>query len=126
MFVVATERDHVSPWESVYKIHQLVRSPVSFALSSGGHNMGIVNPPAGPLAQPKASYRFASNLPGKAPADPRLWLDAASEHKGSWWPRWEGWLQQHQSEGRIKPPQIEALLQQGQPLAAPGTYVQQR
>ena len=126
MFVVATERDHVSPWESVYKIHQLVRSPVSFALSSGGHNMGIVNPPAGPLAHPKASYRFASSLPGKAPADPQLWLDAAPEHKGSWWPRWAEWLQQHQSGGRIKPPQIEALLQKGQPLAAPGTYVQQR
>ena len=58
LFVVATERDHVSPWRSVYKIQRLVRAPVSFVLTSGGHNVGIVNPPAGPLAHPQASYRF--------------------------------------------------------------------
>src|SRR5512140_703802 len=39
LFVVATERDHVSPWRSVYKVQRLVRAPVSFALTSGGHNV---------------------------------------------------------------------------------------
>jgi poly(3-hydroxyalkanoate) synthetase len=27
LFVVATERDHVSPWTSVYEIHRLARAP---------------------------------------------------------------------------------------------------
>ncbi|HSV34856.1 MAG TPA: alpha/beta fold hydrolase [Ramlibacter sp.] len=126
LFVVATERDHVSPWKSVYKIHQLVHSPVTFALSSGGHNVGIVNPPAGPLAHPQASYRLAAHLPRQAPADPQEWEDVAAEHAGSWWPCWTEWLGKHQAGARIKPPVIEALRQHGDPLAAPGTYVFQR
>src|SRR5688572_27551977 len=58
LFVVATERDHVSPWQSVYRVHQLVRGAVTFALSSGGHNVGIVSPPTGPLAHEQASFRL--------------------------------------------------------------------
>jgi polyhydroxyalkanoate synthase len=126
LFVVATERDHVSPWESVYKIHQLMRAPVTFALSSGGHNVGIVNPPAGPLAHPQAGYRLATHPEGKAPADPQLWLDTAPAQQGSWWPRWTEWLAQHQSAKRVQPPGSQPLLQHGEPLAAPGTYVHQR
>jgi len=126
LFVVATERDHVSPWQSVYRIHRLVHAPVSFALSSGGHNVGIVSPPDGPLAHPQASYQFAEHAPGKAPANPQLWFDAAPEQQGSWWPRWNEWLQRHQSGTRIKPPPAKALLLQGHPVAAPGTYVHRK
>jgi polyhydroxyalkanoate synthase subunit PhaC len=45
MFVVSTELDHVSPWRSVYKIHLLTDSELTFVLSTGGHNVGVVNPP---------------------------------------------------------------------------------
>ncbi len=126
VFGVATERDHVSPWESVYKLHELMRAPVSFALASGGHNVGIVSPAAGPQAHEQASYRLASHAAGKAPADPQHWLNAASLHKGSWWPCWHEWLQRHGSGKRIVPRPIQALLHHGEPLAAPGTYVHQR
>ena len=126
MFVVATERDHVSPWQSVYRIHRLVRSTVTFALSSGGHNVGIVSPPTGPLAHEQASFRLAANPPGKAPDDPALWLDAATEHQGSWWPCWNAWLVEHQSATRAAASPVNALLYRGKPLAAPGTYVHQR
>ena len=126
LFVVATERDHVSPWESVYKIHQLVRVPITFALSSGGHNVGIVNPPAGPLAHPHASYRVAAYLAGRAPAEPNRWRDLALPHAGSWWPCWNDWLERHATGARVKPPRSAALLHEGRPLAAPGTYVYQR
>lgn len=122
LFVVATEADHVSPWHSVYKIHRLTSSPVSFVLSSGGHNVGIVNPPAGPAAHPQASYRIASHAPGKAPAHPHDWLDTAARREGSWWPGWHDWLRQH-SSSMVKPPRVNAVMFEGAPLAAPGRYV---
>jgi len=125
MFIVATERDHVSPWKSVYKITRFVNAPVAFALTSGGHNVGIVNPPAGPAAHPGASYRFASHAPGKTPADPRHWQEAAPSFDGSWWPRWEQWLRGH-STGKSKAQPVAGLARNGVPLAAPGTYVHQR
>jgi polyhydroxyalkanoate synthase len=124
MFVVATEHDHVSPWESVYKINRLVNAPVSFLLSSGGHNVGIVNPPAGPAAHPGASYRFASHAPGKAPAVAGQWLQSAPSFEGSWWPRWERWLHAH-STRQAAARAVEALIENGRPVSAPGTYVHQ-
>ena len=43
MFVVGTEADHVAPWKSVYKVDNLVRSDdLTFLLTAGGHNAGIV------------------------------------------------------------------------------------
>jgi poly(3-hydroxyalkanoate) synthetase len=35
IFVVRTERDHVSPWRSVYKIHLLTETEVNFLLTGG-------------------------------------------------------------------------------------------
>ncbi|MFC5499415.1 PHA/PHB synthase family protein [Caenimonas terrae] len=124
MFVVATERDHVSPWKSVYEVQRLVRAPIAFALSTGGHNVGIVNPPDGAAAHGQTGYRFAVHAAGKAPADPQAWFDAADVHAGSWWPCWEQWLA-GQSSGRVAPPPVRALRSQGHELDAPGTYVLQ-
>ncbi|HMA07402.1 MAG TPA: alpha/beta fold hydrolase, partial [Ramlibacter sp.] len=124
LFVVATERDHVSPWRSVYKIQRLVSAPVSFALTSGGHNVGIVNPPAGPMAHPQASYRFATHAHGAAPVDPQAWIDAAPAFAGSWWPRWQQWLLGH-SSGTVKAHPVTGLLRGGKSTPAPGTYVHQ-
>lgn len=126
LFVVATERDHVSPWHSVYKIHHLADAPVTFALSSGGHNVGIVSPPAGPLAHPQASYRIAFSAAGAAPADPQRWVDEAASHAGSWWSAWSEWLERNSSGRRVHPAAQKALLHEGAPLHAPGTYVHQR
>jgi len=124
MFVVGTERDHVSPWRSVYRIHGLAHAPVSFLLTSGGHNVGIVNVPAGPLAHAQANYRFAVHDPGAAPADPDTWLAAAPSFQGSWWPRWHEWLARH-SSGKVGARPVRGMVENGRPLLAPGTYVHQ-
>ncbi|MBC5763934.1 PHA/PHB synthase family protein [Ramlibacter albus] len=126
MFVVATERDHVSPWRSVYKVHHLVDAPIEFVLTSGGHNVGIVNPPGGPAASPEASYRMARTRRHAAPVDPQKWLDASVRHAGSWWPEWHRWLRRHSSDARVPARAVTPLLPPAERAAAPGSYVFQR
>ncbi|MBE0694026.1 MAG: polyhydroxyalkanoic acid synthase [Aquamicrobium sp.] len=122
IFAVGTERDHVAPWRSVYKIHYLSDAPVTFVLASGGHNAGIVSEPG----HPHRHYRIAT----RTPADPYLsdgeWLEAAARREGSWWLEWFGWLVRHSDPGRVPPPATGAPDRGFPPLAdAPGTYVMQ-
>ena len=47
-YFLGTVTDHVAPWKSVYKIHRLNGGDVTFALTTGGHNAGIVSGPVHP------------------------------------------------------------------------------
>ncbi len=48
-FLVATVNDHISPWRSVYRFNlSSDTEEVTFLLSSGGHNAGIVSQPGHP------------------------------------------------------------------------------
>jgi polyhydroxyalkanoate synthase len=122
LFVVATERDHVSPWHSVYKVLRLVNAPARFVLTSGGHNVGIVSPPAGPAAHPQASYRCAGYGADAAPADPEKWLSAAATAHGSWWTCWSEWLYEH-GTGTVRARPVTEVRFDGRLLPAPGSYV---
>ena len=126
LFVVATERDHVSPWRSVYKMLRLAHAQADFVLVSGGHNVGIVSPPEGPLAFPEAAYRHTCHAPDAAPVDPDDWLrHAPPATRGSWWTSWSQWLATH-ADGRVRAQPVKKVRIAGKVIAAPGTYVLQQ
>lgn len=66
IFAVGTERDHVAPWRSVYKINLLVDTDVTFVLTTGGHNAGIVSEPG----HPRRGYQIATRKEGEIYIDP--------------------------------------------------------
>lgn len=88
VFVVGTEKDHVSPWRSVFKVHQLVDSDVTFVLANGGHNAGIVSEPG----HRGRRYKIQSTERRAMRPTPDEWVEAAEQHEGSWWQAWNLWL----------------------------------
>ncbi len=119
IFSVSTETDHVAPWHSVYKIHLLNQGDITFVLTSGGHNAGIVSEPG----HPHRHYRIARRRPGEAYLAPEDWKKAATNEEGSWWPTWVAWLDER-SPFRVAPPSLGAPDKGYAPIAdAPGTYV---
>ncbi len=122
LFVVGTERDHIAPWRSVYKVHGLTDTDVTFVLTSGGHNAGIVSEPG----HPHRHYRIATRRHDDVRISPDEWLEQASSHEGSWWESWIAWLDAR-STGCVAPPPMGAAEAGLAPIAeAPGTYVLQR
>ena len=122
IFAVGTLKDHVSPWRSVYKVHALTDTEVTFLLTSGGHNAGIVSPPG----HPRRSYQIATRAHGDRYLDPDAWQATAPQHEGSWWPAWQAWLA-GRSGARVAPPALGALLNDSARLAEPpGPMAQHR
>ncbi len=117
VFAVSTEKDHVAPWQSVYKIHLMTEGDVTFVLTGGGHNAGIISEPG----HPGRSYRVHEHKQGEAYLNPESWLTMAEKREGSWWQAWHAWLVQQNTKKRIAPPVMNPSLQ-----AAPGTYVLQK
>jgi polyhydroxyalkanoate synthase subunit PhaC len=119
MFVVATSRDHVAPWESVYKVHSFTESDIYFILTSGGHNSGVVNEPG----HPGRSYQARAHKNGEASISATEWVEVAENQDGSWWPEWQKWLAK-QSGDKVLPPEVgNKKLNYNVICAAPGTYV---
>jgi polyhydroxyalkanoate synthase len=119
IFSVATETDHVAPWRSVYKVHLLTDAEVTFLLTSGGHNAGIVSEPG----HARRRYRVATKRHDDLHVDPDSWLATAEAKEGSWWPEWVAWLGAR-SGALVAPPHIGAPRAGYAPLTdAPGSYV---
>jgi polyhydroxyalkanoate synthase len=118
MFVVGTERDHISPWRSVYKLHHLCDAEITFVLAAGGHNAGIVSEPGHANRHHQLACRKAHGpwVPHES------WQAKAPRHDGSWWPAWQRWLAASSSRPVPARP-IPAAAALG---PAPGRYVLQR
>jgi len=122
VFLLGTLTDHVAPWRSVYKLHFLAPAEITFVLTSGGHNAGIVSPPGHGHRryQLLTTPAFAGQVQDVR-IDPDRWLADAPRSEGSWWPGWHEWLRAR-SGPAVKPPRM------GLPGAdrldeAPGRYV---
>ncbi|HSN21105.1 MAG TPA: alpha/beta fold hydrolase, partial [Usitatibacter sp.] len=119
VFSLGTEWDHVAPWRSVFKIHALTDTEVTFLLASGGHNVGVVSEPG----VPGRHYRVRTHAADAPHRDPDAWVADTPAVAGSWWPEWQRWLARHSSRPR-RPPPLGLPRGPYAPLcAAPGTYV---
>jgi polyhydroxyalkanoate synthase len=122
VFAVGTRTDHIAPWKSVYKIHALTDSDVTFVLTNGGHNAGVVNEPG----HHGRVYQIADKAADAPYVDPLIWEEEVPQRKGSWWPEWVTWLKEH-SSGETSPPAMGAPDKGYSSLYdAPGQYVLQR
>ncbi|HEU4820187.1 MAG TPA: class I poly(R)-hydroxyalkanoic acid synthase [Qipengyuania sp.] len=85
-YVQAGREDHIAPAQSVFRLTHHFKGPVKFVLAGSGHIAGVVNPPE---AQ---KYQYWTNDASVRSLEE--FVAGATEHKGSWWPDWIGWLQQ--------------------------------
>jgi polyhydroxyalkanoate synthase len=94
LLVVGTARDHVSPWQSVYKIHLLTDTQTTFILAAGGHNAGIVSEPG----HARRSYQMDCVEKGHTWVAPDQWVAKAPVIEGSWWQAMHAWLQERSGQ----------------------------
>jgi len=122
MFVVATETDHIAPWRSVYKTKLFTGCDLTFVLTRGGHNGGVLSEPG----HPRRHHRVGHRKPGALYMDPDTWLLRHDPVQGSWWPAFGRWLGRH--SGAAGPPPTMGAARAGYPTLgpAPGLYIHQR
>jgi polyhydroxyalkanoate synthase len=119
IFAVGTVGDHVAPWRSTYKIHLLTDAEVTYLLTSGGHNAGIISEPG----HKGRSFQARTKRPEEHYLDPETFTAQAPRRDGSWWPEWVAWLAAR-SGAPIPPPAMGAAESGYRSLGnAPGSYV---
>ena len=117
-FIYASREDHIVPWVSAYASTGLLNPKAPdknrFVLGASGHIAGVINP----AKKNKRSYWTNDKLD----PDAQAWLDGATEHPGSWWSEWAGFLASHGGQ-KIKAPRKfgNAAFPPIEP--APGRYV---
>jgi polyhydroxyalkanoate synthase len=120
ILAVGTEWDHVAPWRSVFKFHLLADTDVTFMLTNGGHNAGILSEPG----HAGRRYRIGSKMHGEPYVDPDTWLAVHAPQEGSWWPAWVGWLGERSGKPDRRPPPLGRPGTRFAPIDdAPGRYV---
>jgi len=128
-YVLATQDDHIVPWQSAWRSTQLLGGDVQFVLGASGHIAGVINP----ATKNKRCYwidgGIDSGIDGAATGDHERdadeWFASAQRAPGTWWNHWIAWLQPH-AGGQVK---ARAKLGSRQFLPiepAPGRYVKAR
>ena len=89
VYVYGSREDHIVPINAAYASTQVLPGKKRFVMGASGHIAGVINPPA----KGKRSHWIRAD--GKLPATLDQWLEGATEHPGSWWTDWSGWLKGH-------------------------------
>ena len=120
LYAVTAEDDHIAPWKQCYRIRKQisVNAPVRFVLSTSGHILGIVNPPANP---PKRAYWI-----GEPERNEHWehWFERAEKVSGTWWEDWTAWLGER--TGDLVDAYPAANRKFPALTSAPGTYVHEK
>ncbi len=119
VFAVGTEHDHVAPWRSTYKINFQTPADVTYVLTTGGHNAGIVSEPG----HEGRGFRIAEKGADQRYLDPDRFLLEARHEGGSWWSRWASWLAAHSGPPAGLPPMGASEAGYAPIADAPGLYV---
>jgi polyhydroxyalkanoate synthase len=116
-YLMAAREDHIVPWGSAYLARQLLGGETTFVLGASGHIAGAINP----ASKNKRSYWLSDSQAASA----EEWLDAAQEHRGSWWLHWVEWLKPR--SGKEVAARGRAGNAKYKPIEpAPGRYVKER
>lgn len=119
LFVIGAETDHIAPWRSVYKTQLFTDCDLTFVLTKGGHNGGILSEPG----HKGRHYRISRRPAGALYVGPDAWLAQQEAKPGSWWPDWVDWLAE-KGGGVVPAPAMGTADKRYVPLAsAPGNYV---
>jgi polyhydroxyalkanoate synthase len=111
---IACETDHIAPWKDSYRgVQKMGSKDKTFIMTQSGHIAGIVNPPS------KKKYGHYTN--DDLTLDHSEWQAGAEFHSGSWWPRWEIWL--NGQSGEQVPARITGDSKYSILCGAPGDYV---
>jgi polyhydroxyalkanoate synthase len=97
----------------VFKLHLLNDGEITFVLTSGGHNAGIVSEPG----HPHRHFRIHTRDAGGRTRGPDEWERDTMPQDGSWWVEWSAWLARRTTSQIAAPPMGAALGD------APGKYV---
>ncbi len=118
-YVQAGREDHIAPAESVWRITERFKGPLTFLLAGSGHIAGVVNPPSA------GKYQYWTGDSEACSLD--AFVAGATEHPGSWWPHWQAWLEGQDAKrvtasGKRKPGgKADHVIED-----APGRYVKTR
>jgi len=113
IYLQAAKDDHIAPYPSVFKSTGLYGGPVRFVLAGSGHIAGVINPPA--------ANKYQHWINEEQPKDLDIWMEGATEHPGSWWDDWDGWLKKH--SGKQVPARQPGDGELDVIEDAPGSYV---
>jgi polyhydroxyalkanoate synthase len=121
VYSLATQDDHIAPWESVYKgINMFGSTNKRFILSKSGHVAAVINHPD----KKKYGYWFdqiEQKKHTKLPDSAQSWLDKTQYKDGSWWLDWHQWMVFNQLNGvdiKSYDIPIESVI-----ADAPGSYI---
>jgi len=89
MYIYGSREDHIVPIDGSYASTQVFPGKKRFVMGASGHIAGVINPPE---AKKRSHWIGKNNYFPKKVGD---WIEAASEHSGSWWTDWSQWLQTH-------------------------------